>query len=210
MAAQQGVFGRSVSRLIAWLAVPRVILLPLLVAGGVAAGQLLWLYVDSPKMLAWIGGVASPFCMMCATAVWAMRDRMESGLDIDDMSTRSYQNLIAMVAQHRARSTFWAGATALMALLSSTPTISNQLIGPVWHWMVLGCTGAVAFSVHAYLLANYWEQQIRAHRNQQRLEIKQAQERLKLLNELTTPGSVSQSKGWVDGPALTIVHPASH
>lgn len=209
MAAQQGFIGRSASRLIGWLAVPRVITLPLLMAGGMAFGQLLWFFVDSPKIFAWLAGVASPFCVMCATAVWGMRDRMDSALDIDQMSSWQFQQYVDLVNRHRARSTGWAAATALMSLLASTPAISNQLVGPVWQWTVIGCAGAVAFSVYAYLLANYWEQQIRAYQNHEKIERKKRQESDELVKELCTPFR-STEVGWKDGPTLETPTATTH
>lgn len=204
MAARQGPVGRCVSQLIAWLAVPREITLPLLSLLGAGGGQLLWHYVDSVKILAWASGMATPFCMMCATAVWTMRDRFDEGFDADDMSAQAYQRLVELITTHRVRSTFWASLTGLMALLSAVPAISNQLIGPIWHWMVLACGGAVAFAVYAYLLANYWDLQIRTFRNKQHLERKRQREMQDLLASIESTRVPPPGTGWSDGPDLTV------
>lgn len=202
MAFKQSYIGRIVSQVATWLAVPRVVTLPILVLAGLGGGQLLWLYVDSVKVLAWASGMATPFCMMCATVVWAMRDRLDEAFDTEQMTSQEYQRLVDLVLMHRSRSTQWSAATGLMALISSMPAVSNQLIGPVWHWMVLSTGAAVAISVHAYLLANYWDHQVRAFRNKQRLDHKKSVERRALLESLSLGKTQKSSVGWTDGPDL--------
>lgn len=202
MASKQSYIGRIVSQVATWLAVPRVVTLPILVLAGLGGGQLLWLYVDSVKVLAWASGMATPFCMMCATVVWAMRDRLDEAFDTDQMTSQEYQRLVDLVLMHRSRSTQWAAVTGLMALISSIPAVSNQLIGPVWHWMALSTGAAVAISIHAYLLANYWDHQVRAFRNKQRLDHKKNAERRVLLESLSIGKAPKSGVGWVDGPNL--------
>ncbi len=88
MASKQSYIGRIVSQVATWLAVPRVVTLPILVLAGLGGGQLLWLYIDSVKVLAWASGMATPFCMMCATVVWAMRDRLDEAFDTEQMTSQ--------------------------------------------------------------------------------------------------------------------------
>lgn len=202
MAFKQSYVGRIGSQLTTWLGVPRVITLPVLVLLAGGCGELLWRFVDNVKVLSWVSGMATPFCMMCATVVWAMRDRLTDAFDTDQMSSKEYQNLVEMVNRHRARSSFWAAFAGLMALVSSVPAVSNQLIGPVWHWMVIGTSVSVAGAIYAYLLANFWEQQIRAQRTKQKLESKRAIERNELLRGLASSQPTGAGMGWVDGPDL--------
>ena len=210
MASKQSFIGRIVNRVATWLAVPRAVTLPILVVIGAAVGQLLWRYVDSVKILSWASGMAAPFCMMCATVVWAMRDRLDEAFDVDQMTSLEYQRMVDMVQSHRLRSTFWAALTGLMALISSVPAVSNQLIGPIWHWMVLCTGGAVALSIYAYLLANYWDHQVRAFKNKQRFDRKRSAERKVLLEGLVPTQSLKHGPGWVDGPDLEAPSVAHH
>lgn len=210
MASRQGYIGRTVSQVVSWLAVPRAVTLPVLMAVGIGGGQVLWHYVDSVKILAWASGMATPFCMMCATVVWAMRDRLDEAFDVDRMTSQEYQRMVDLVQSHRLRSTHWAAVTGLMALLSSVPAVSNQLIGPIWHWMVLGTGGAVSISVYAYLLANYWDHQVRAFKNKQRLDEKKRAERMALMEALQSSPTQQSGHGWVEGSELEVSGMAHH
>lgn len=201
MAAQQSHGGRT-AKLIAWLAVPRVVTLPVLLLVGVGAGQLAWIFIDSVKILAWASGMLVPFCMICATAVWAMRDRLDDAIDTEQMSAQAYEAFAALVTQHRSKSTWWAAWSAAMALLASMPAVSNQLIGPIWHWMVLCTGGAVLGAIYAYMLSSHWELQVRVFRSRQRLDGKRHRERQELLNEIQY-GSTAVGNGWRQGPELT-------
>lgn len=202
MAATEGFGARAVSRLIGWLAVPRVVTFPILIALGLGFAQLAWQFIDSVKILAWVSGMASPFCMICATAVWAMRDRIDDVVDTELMSAIEYQQFERLVSAHRTRSTTWAATTAMMALLASAPAVSSQLAGPIWHWMVLACGAAVGSAVYSYLLASYWETQIRAYKNRQKLADKQRRERELLMEEMRAGSGSLSGSGWVQGPTL--------
>lgn len=203
MVTTEGFGARAVSRLIGWLAVPRVVTFPVLLLLGLGFAQLAWLFIDSVKILAWASGMASPFCMLCATAVWAMRDRIDDAVDTELMSSDEYQQFDQLVTKHRARSTSWAAVTAVMALVASMPAVSNQLVGPIWHWMVLSSGAAVGCAVYAYLLANFWEIQIRAHKGRQKLARKQQSERERLMQEMLAGAKPLNSSGW-DGPKITL------
>ncbi len=203
MAAREGFDGRSAGRLIAWLAVPRVATLPVLLLIGLGIGELAWRFVDSVKILAWASGMAAPFCMICATSVWAMRDRLDDVIDTESMSSREYARFDQMVISHRARSTRWSGVAALMALLAASPAISNQLAGPIWHWMVLGSGAGVMCSIYTYQIAGHWETQIRAYRTKQKLVSMQRREKQSLLDEIAAGARPPTERGWVDGPPLT-------
>ena len=202
MAATESFGARTVGRLVGWLAVPRVVTFPILISLGLGLAQLAWHFIDSVKILAWASGMISPFCMLCATAVWAMRDRIDEAADTELMSSSEYQQFEALANKHRTKSTLWAAATAVMALLASGPAVSNQLIGPIWHGMVLLSGAAIGCAIYAYLLANYWETQIRAYKSRQKLAKKQQHEREQLLDEIRAGAGTLRSSGWIEGPSL--------
>ena len=210
MAATEGFAGRAISRLIAWLAVPRVITFPAFLATGIGVAQMAWLVVDSVKILAWASGMASPFCMLCATAVWAMRDRIDDAVDTELMSSGEYQQFEKLTSEHRFRSTSWAVGTAVLALAASMPAVSNQLIGPIWHWMVLASGTAVGGAAYAYLLANHWEAQIRAYRSRQKLSQKQRSERERLIQDMVAGVGTLSDRDWIDGPVLSQPRSVNH
>lgn len=205
MVAREGFVGRAVGRLIAWLAVPRVATFPILLAAGLGVGELAWRFVDSVKILAWASGMAAPFCMICATSVWAMRDRLDDAIDTDQMSSNEYARFDQLAAKHRSRSTLWSGAAAVMALLAAAPAISNQLAGPIWHWTVLAAGAAVTCSLYTYQLASYWETQIRAYRSKQKLSAMKRREKQDLLDEIGAGTGSLKEKGWVEDPPLTTI-----
>lgn len=147
----------------------------------------------------------SPFCMICATAIWAMRNRMDDLVDTEAMTSEVYARFQQLSAQQRSRSTRWASATAVMALCASSPAVSIQLAEAVWHWMLLLAGCAVAVSIYGYMVANYWERQIWAYRSQQKLQRKRAQEREALANVLrTSTKPIDGRMDWTDGPELEI------
>lgn len=205
MAARESFVGRTADQLIAWLAVPRVATFPILLASGLGIGELAWRFVDSVKILAWASGMAAPFCMICATSVWAMRDRLDDAIDTDQMSSSEYARFDQLTTKHRMRSTLWSGVAALMALVAAAPAISNQLAGPIWHWTVLGTGAAVAGSIYTYQLASYWEAQIRAYRTTQKLSAMKQREKQNLLNEIGAGAGSLKNRGWVEGPPLTSI-----
>jgi len=208
MAATEGVSAGTISRMIGWLAVPRVVTFPLLIVIGTGLGELAWRLIDSVKILAWMSGMVSPFCMMCATAVWVMRDRIDDIVDTEQMSSSEYQQFEHLVLVHHTRSTYWAASTAMMALVASAPAVSSQLTGAIWQWMVLGCGAAAGGAIYAYLLARQWETQIRAYRSQKKLSTKQQRERQKLLGKIAAGTDSLSGTGWIEGPPLD--PPARH
>ena len=207
MATRQNQSGGFVSQLISWLAVPRLITLPVLLVVGAVAGCLLWKYVDSVKILAWLSGLASPFCTMCATVIWAMRDKLEDAVDTEQMSADTFEKFDGLNESHRNRSTFMASLVAVMSLVAAGPAISNQLIGPIWKTSVIAAAMAVATSIYGYQLANYWDLQIRRYKSKQVLQAKKKAAQDVALDEqrtLSTPSTQLSNlgMGWSAGPAL--------
>jgi len=199
MAAEQSNHRRGISGVVSALLIPRKVTLPALAGMGAVVGQLLWVYIDSVKILAWIAGMATPFCMMCTTAVWTMRDRMDEAVDVDQMSAKEFRAFSAMSSEQRARSTTWAAVAGLATLLASTPAISKELADSVWQWMVIGCGISVGTAVYSYLLADFWEKQIRASRHKQKLDAKLRQEINALQREISGGSTRDIGPGWSEG-----------
>lgn len=209
MAARKDQDGGAVGQLVRWLAVPRLITLPVLLLLGAIVGWVLWQCVDSVKMLAWLSGLASPFCTMCATVIWAMRDKLDDAIDTEDMSATVYEKFDAISNAHRNRSTFMASIVALMSLVAAIPAISNQLIGPVWEASVIAASMAVATSIYGYQLANYWDMQIRRYKSQEVLKAKKLAAQNAALAEAAQlesplPHVNSVGMGWSNGPSLSV------
>lgn len=205
MVAKQNQGAGSLASLAAWLAVPRGLTLFVLLALGAAIAQLLWLRIDSVKVLAWLSGMASPFCMLCAAAVWAMRDKADLAFLNDALSAEQYKNASRLERRLRGHSTMLAAFTSLAALFAAMPAVSNQLIGPIWQPMVLVGGAGVGFAIYAYLIANYWDHQLRAHRSQETYKRKRLDELAKLVEDgereaTSEPGRLLPS--WIDGPPL--------
>lgn len=207
MAFEQDKGAGNLTKLIAWLEVPRGFTLFALFALGLGLAQLLWIYVDSVKVLAWLSGLTAPFCMLCATAVWAMRDKADLAFLNESITAEEYLKASSLERTLRRRSTYLAARTCIAALFAAMPAISNQLIGPVWQAMVLAGGGAVGFAVHAYLVADHWDHQLRAHRSQDIYIRKRAEERQALINDIergafSGSSSANFPPSWIDGPVL--------
>jgi hypothetical protein len=204
MAFKQNQIPGHSSSWISSLAIPRRLTLPVLMLLGLATAQAVWLAFDSVKILAWLSGLASPFCMLCATAVWAMRDKAELAFTSDSLNSAEYLRAQNIENNLRHRSTLLAAQTAFSALIAATPAMSNQLIGPVWQIMVLGCGCAVAFAIYAYLISSFWEYQIRAQRSKEVFGRKQVSEQKELTEyvEKSAKNSSTLFPGWTEGPQL--------
>ena len=202
MAATESFDGRAAGKLIAWLAVPRVVTFIFVVALGVGLGELASRFINKDEIFAWLSGMAAPFCMICATAVWSMRDRVDDLIDTEALTSGEYSSFAILVAKHRARATFWAAVAAVMALTASGPAVASQLLGTVPHWMVLGCGGAVGGAISCYLLANHWESQIRDYKTRQRLLSKRQREKLALMSEISAGAATKSEPSWIAGPPL--------
>ncbi|WP_306544335.1 hypothetical protein [Malikia spinosa] len=203
MAARQDHIGRNGSQLTDWLAVPRPITLLLLVVFGAVGGELLWRYLDSITILAWAAGMATSLCTMCATAVWAMRDKLDE-IDTEGMSSTVYEKFRKLTLEHRSRSKFWASLTMLMSLLVSAPVVSKELAEAVWHWMIPACGGAVGVTLYAYMLANYWDQQIHAFKHKQAVEYRKQREKEAVKASASAARVPFAGKGWVEGTATSV------
>lgn len=166
------------------LAEPRLVtLFGLLILGGIA-GDLAWRYFDV-ALLSWLSGLASSFCLMCAAAVWGMRDKSAVLTAAEGtMTARQFAQRALAEDKMIQRSTVVAAIVALCALAASSTILAQQFKAPIWEWMAAGggaATGAAAFG---YLLANSWEVQLRQLKYADTLEQKKISERNQVLERL--------------------------
>ncbi len=154
--------------MIGQLIIPRPITRLVLAVLGVGLAQLMWVLLPA-KLLAYASGVAAPYCLLIAGAVWSMRDKADSAFDGEMRTSEAYKRARNAASSMRRRSMVRATYTALAALLAGSPAISAQVAGPIWHWMVIGAGLAIAEATYSYLLAYQWEEQLRAMHEQGKL-----------------------------------------
>ena len=203
MAVRTGEVRRN--QLIDRLLVPRPITHFLLVLLGVLLAQACWIFLPL-KLLSYLSGTMAPFCLLCAGAVWGMRDKLDAAMDGEHMDAQTYARAIAVAGQQRTRFMRCAVRVSLWSLVAASAAISQQLVGTVWHWMVILCGVAVADSAFSYLLANSWDEQLRAFRSKKVLASKRRSEQLELADRIdrsrqqegpTSPGAWTHSEGGI-------------
>jgi hypothetical protein len=158
------------------LMVPRPLTHWLLLVAGAAAGEVCWRFL-SPSLLAYLSGTLAPFCLLCAGAVWAMRDKLDSVLDGEHMDAETFSRTLAKASQERRRFMLRSARVAVCSLVAASAAIAQQLAGGVWHWMPIAAGLAVADSAFSYLLADGWEEQLRAFKAQRVVAAKRMEER---------------------------------
>lgn len=165
------------------LAVPRpVTRISLVLAGGVL-GQIAWSFLTLPLM-AYLSGVAASFCLLCLGAVWGMREKAEMVQGGDHLSAKEFKSARGISNEMRRRSTWRAALVAVCALVAAGPVISHQFTEAVWQWMMISAGVGVGEAAYAFLLANAWEEQLRAKRDQDQLAAKELAERQTLIDRL--------------------------
>ena len=169
--------------LIDQLLVPRPITHVVLVGGGLACAAVAWHFLDV-KLLAYLGGVLAPFCLLCAGAVWGMRDKLDEALTGENMDAETFRRSVAKATRERQRFMKRSALVAVASLLAGSPAVAHQTAGAVWHWMVLGAGAAVGEATYSYLLANQWGEEIRAFRAKRLLASKVNDERGRLEERL--------------------------
>lgn len=165
------------------LAQPRYLTHVLLVGAGLAAGQLIYQWLDV-RLIAYISALAGPLCMVSASAVWSMRDKADGALDGEHLDAQTYIRYRAMAARLRRRSMALAAWVTAAALLAWSPMAAVQTVGAVWQWMTLAGGAAVGEAAYGYLLAAAWERELRAHREREAYRRKSQAEREALLEKL--------------------------
>jgi hypothetical protein len=154
--------------MIGQLILPRPITRIALLAFGVGLAQLMWVFLPA-KLLAYASGIAAPYCLLIAGAVWSMRDKADSAFDGEMLTSESYRQARNAASAVRRRSMARATYTAAAALMAGSAAISAQVAGPIWHWMIIGAGLAVAEASYSYLLAYQWEDHLRAVHEKRKL-----------------------------------------
>lgn len=197
MAATEGGIGRREGFVDALLT-PRRVTHFILIALGVAMSELAWVYLTL-DLSVYVSGIAAPFCMLCATAIWSMRDKVESAMDPEYMDAGEFRETRATHRKIRARSMKHAAITVVCALAAAGPAISHQLLGYIYHWMLLMAGAGTAQAAFGYLLANSWETQLMEYRERlvQRAKDREAKSSLEnaIRRSEPTPGGFP---GWTD------------
>jgi hypothetical protein len=154
--------------MIGQLILPRPITRIALLALGLGLAQLMWVFLPA-KLLAYASGIAAPYCLLIAGAVWSMRDKADSAFDGEMLTSESYRQARNAASAVRRRSMARATYTAAAALMAGSAAISAQVAGPIWHWMIIGAGLAVAEASYSYLLAYQWEDHLRAVHEKRKL-----------------------------------------
>lgn len=194
MAARQGEI-RGTRGVIEPLLVPRPATRIALLVLLVGTAELSWRLLDY-KLLAYISGVLGPFCLVCATSIWSMREKVDLVLEGEHMDSKSFQSARVQARQLRARSMRRAAWVVLGAFCAVSPAISANTTGFIWHWMVIAGGVGFAESLYGYLIANSWEEQLRAQRDKLTLQQKLRGEREALIEriERSSGGPVQTSE----------------
>jgi hypothetical protein len=174
---------------------PRLILRVTLWLLGFGLGFVAWHFLNI-KLLAYAFGLAGPFSMLCAAAVWGMRDKADATLSGEQQSLDVFLRTRRAASVIRKRSTLRAAGLGFCALLAISPSVSHQLIGVIYEWTVFIGAIALGESVYGYFLAEYWEQELRAYRDRQIADEKRNQEKNETLVAIKNAGPLIGHVGW--------------
>ncbi len=198
------------SRLAA-LVVPRPITRLALVLFSGVLGQLAWEFLPVP-LLAYVSGVAASFCLLSAGAIWAMRDKADMIQDGDHLGAKAFQQAQRVAVTLRRRSTWRAALVAGCALAAASPAVSQQFASAIWQWMAIVGGVGVGEAAYSFLLANAWEEGLRAKRDEAVYRAKEQAERASLIERLQI-SSVQNTVGvsdWSQSAETLDVTPKPH
>ena len=150
---------------------------------GLGVAALAWAFLDF-KLLAYVSGLAMPFCMVCATAAWAMRDKADEIFDGESLSAHAFKAARKTASRMRQRGMRRAALVAVYALIAGSPAISSQLSSAIWQWMVLLAGIAVTESIYSYLLVNSWDEQLRDWKDGQQIQQRERNELQNLVDRV--------------------------
>lgn len=162
----------------------RPLLLLLLIALGAAIGVLLWRNLPV-TILAWISGLVSTFCMVCATAIWGMRDKAGLLTSVEGINSVQLKKRIQNEKTVLSRSAGLAVIVCICSLVASMSAISHQFGGAVKEWMAIVGGIACGISVFSYLVASQWDQQLRSIYNSDLIKQKEIFERARVVDRLS-------------------------
>lgn len=141
-------------------------------------------YFAETKVVAWLASMVPPFCMMCATSIWSMREQITEMLDPGMMRAEEYARFTTFASQRReevTRLTAWVTVAASLAFIAPS---AHLMDGVIRGWMVLLCGAALGFSLFSYVRATHWERQTREYRDKRRIEYKRLMEKEQLINDI--------------------------
>lgn len=179
---------RGRGSVLTFISTPRPILRIALVIILAVVGEVVWRLLPVP-LLAYLAGVSASFCLLCAGAIWGMRDKADMLKDAEHLTVAELKRACAVSRDIRRRSTWRSAYAALAGLVAAGPAISQQFSSVVWEWMVIAGGIAVAEAVYAFLLANAWEEQLRERYDAMRVRNRELGARQALLNRLDVPST---------------------
>lgn len=195
------------------IVIPRYITLIALVFAGSTFGFFLWEFFPQTS-IAWASGIFAPFCTMCATLVWASREKIDDLIDPQSLSFEECERIVELSHEHRARVFLCAPVTMIYALASAVPGIALQFGMEISMPMAVVAGGAVGAAIYSYLLANSWDEQIRRFKSEmilqaiRRMEIDTHSKEIKD-SEATDLEMLSRiGHGWRQGGSLKLHPPA--
>lgn len=199
--------------IISSIVIPRYITLIALVFFGSNFGFLLWEFFPQAS-IAWASGVFAPFCTMCATLVWASREKVDDLIDPQNLSSEECERIFELSQEHRGRVFICAPITMIYALISAAPGIALQFGIQISMPMSVIAGGAVGAAIYSYLLANSWDEQIRRFKSEiilqaiRKMEIDTHAKEIKD-SEATDIEMLSKiGHGWSQGGSLKLHPPA--
>jgi hypothetical protein len=154
-----------------------------LLALGALVGAALWKWATF-DLVTYLSGAVAPFCMLCAGAVWALRDKAEDRLVPTSGDSAEVARAFRVVNELRRQFAPLAVRTAVLALVAAGPAMSAQLAKVIWEWSVYAAVIAAAEASFAYLLASAWDERLRAEREKRTVDGLREAERIQLLQRL--------------------------
>ena len=184
------------------LLIPRKLTRALMLGGCTAICALAWQFLDA-KLLGYLSGVAGPFCLLCATAVWNFREKIETILGGEQVSSKEFMRQRAAAKSVRLRAVRRAGWVGCCALMAASPAISLQVSSHILYWMVLIAGVGISESAYNYLVAESWDEELRAMKDAKLFALKVEAERLSLLSKVEYVSARTEGKvGWERGQSL--------
>ncbi|MCR5865212.1 hypothetical protein [Aquincola sp. J276] len=140
-----------------------------------------------------------------------MRDKTDGILEADYLDAKQYAQRSAAASRLRRRFLWRAAVLVLGALVCISPAVTYQMLPTkvVWEWMVIAGGVAVGEAAYTFLLANQWDEQLRATRQRDVMVAKAREEKLAAIAALS---SVTVSRddsfpGWGSATRGTLVPP---
>lgn len=192
MATRTASTGSTAGRLITALSTPRPVirffLALLLGAIGLALHELVQAKVVSAQLVTYLAGLAGPFALLCLTAIWSMREKIDSALDGEYVDASEFRQQREVAAKLRTRVMRRAAWVALAALAAAGPAIAKSVDLQTSGWMLALAGVGVAEAIYGYMLADRWETELRAMKDRKMLARKRREEQDELVARIVGDG----------------------